>query len=45
LPACFGPYAIENLGNSRCEIVKTFLITEPRDHIDKAQEERDWGIE
>jgi len=45
LPACFGEYICENLGNSPCEIVKTFLITEPRDHIDKFQEEKDWGVE
>jgi hypothetical protein len=43
LPACFGPYVLENLGNGQCEIIKTTLITEPRAHIDKAQEEKDWG--
>jgi len=40
LPACFGEYVCENLGSGPCEIIKTFLITEPRDHIDKAQEEK-----
>jgi hypothetical protein len=25
------------------EVIKTTLITEPRAHIDKAQEEKDWG--
>jgi hypothetical protein len=40
LPACFGPYAIENLGGGCCEVIKTFLITEPLDHIDKARSER-----
>ena len=44
IPACFGEYICENLGDGICEIVKTFLITEPREHIDKEQEERDWGI-
>ena len=45
LPACFGEYVCENLSEGRCEIVKVFLITEPRDHIDKSQEEKDWGAE
>jgi len=45
VPACFGEYVCENLGEGRCEIVKTLLITELRDHIDKAQEEKDWGID
>jgi len=43
LPASFGPYALENQGKGRCEVIKTTLITEDRSHIDKAQEERDWG--
>jgi hypothetical protein len=43
VPACFGPYICENLGEGSCEIIKTLLIVEPRDHIDKQQEERDWG--
>jgi hypothetical protein len=43
LPACFGPYVCENLGEGPCEIIKTVLITEPRDHIDKEREEADWG--
>ena len=43
LPACFGEYVCENLGESSCQIIKTLLIPEPRDHIDKAQEEKDWG--
>ncbi|MGC8625142.1 MAG: class I mannose-6-phosphate isomerase [Phycisphaerae bacterium] len=42
LPACFGNYVCENLGTEPCHIVKTFLITEPRDHIDKAHEEKDF---
>ena len=45
LPACFGEYICENLGQGRCEIVKTFLIIEPRDHIDKEQEEKEWSVE
>lgn len=45
LPACFGEYVCENLGEGRCEIIKVLLITEPRSHIDKSQEERDWGME
>ncbi len=43
VPACFGPYAIENHGHGRCEVIKTTLIAEDRSHIDKEQEERDWG--
>jgi hypothetical protein len=43
LPACFGPYVLENLGDGQCEVIKTTLITEPRAHIDKEREERDWG--
>ena len=43
LPACFGPYAIENQGEGQCEVVKTTLIPEDRSYIDKAQEEKDWG--
>jgi hypothetical protein len=42
LPACFGEYVCENLGSGSCEIVKVFLITEPRDHIDKEKEEAHW---
>jgi len=45
LPACFGPYVLENLAGGKCEVIKTFLITEPREHIDKAQEEKDWGFD
>jgi hypothetical protein len=45
VPACFGEYICENLGEGPCEIIKTFLVTEPRDHIDKEQEEEDWGAE
>ncbi|MDD5198294.1 MAG: hypothetical protein PHC88_00695 [Terrimicrobiaceae bacterium] len=45
LPAGFGPYVLENLGDGPCEIIKTFLITEPRAHIDKEQEEKDWGVD
>lgn len=44
LPACFGDYVCENLGPESCHIVKIFLITEPRGHIDKAQEEKDFGV-
>ena len=43
LPACFGPYELENLGDGQCEVIKTTLITEPRAHIDKEREEKDWG--
>jgi hypothetical protein len=43
LPACFGRYECVNLGDGPCEVIKTYLITEPRDHIDKVQEEKDWG--
>jgi hypothetical protein len=43
LPASFGPYAIENQGKGRCEVIKTTLITGDRSHIDKAREEKDWG--
>jgi hypothetical protein len=42
LPACFGPYVCENLGKGPCQVIKTFLITEPRDQIDQTQEEKDW---
>jgi hypothetical protein len=45
LPACFGPYVCENLGGGPCEIIKTFLIAEPRAHIDQEQEEKDWGVD
>jgi hypothetical protein len=45
LPACFGEYVCENLGTVQCEIIKTLLITERRDHIDKKQEEKDWVVE
>jgi len=45
LPACFGPYVIENLEEGSCEVIKTFLITEPRAHIDKEKEEQDWGAD
>jgi hypothetical protein len=45
VPARFGEYVCENLTESPCEIIKTFLIAEPRDHIDKQQEEKDWGYE
>lgn len=43
LPAGFGEYVCENLCDEPCEIIKTFLITEARDHIDMAQEIRDMG--
>ena len=43
LPACFGPYVCENLGEGPCQIIKTLLITEARDHIDQAREEADMG--
>ncbi len=45
LPACFGEYVCENMGAGECHILKTFLITEPREHIDKEREERDWGVD
>jgi hypothetical protein len=45
LPACFGPYVIENLGEGECQVIKTLLITEPRANIDQAQEEKDWGVD
>jgi hypothetical protein len=45
LPACFGPYVLANHGDGQCEVIKTFLITESRDQIDKEQEERDWGVD
>ena len=38
-----GPIVIENLGDGQCEVIKTTLITEPRAHIDKEREEKDWG--
>jgi hypothetical protein len=44
LPACFGEYVCENLGEKPCEIIKTYLITEARDHIDMKQEEKDFGL-
>jgi hypothetical protein len=43
LPAEFGEYVCENLTGVPCEIIKTFLITEGRDHIDLEQEIRDMG--
>jgi len=45
LPACFGPYVLENLGSNPCQVIKTYLIVEPRTRIDKGQEERDWGVD
>lgn len=45
LPACFGDYICENLGSEPCQIVKTFLITEPRDAIDKTYEERNYAAD
>jgi hypothetical protein len=41
LPACFGEYICENRGEGPCEIIKTFLITQPRDYIGEGQEEID----
>jgi hypothetical protein len=45
LPACFGEYVCENLSDGPCQIIKTFLIEEPRDHIDKCQEEEDSDVQ
>lgn len=43
IPASFGEYICENKGGGSCEVVKVFLIAEPRDHIDRISEEACWS--
>lgn len=42
LPASFGPYAIENTGGGGCEVVKTFLRTEPHPDFERLQSDLEW---